>query len=418
MRRSARGWESAAVIEPGGYADTTGRAGGLTAAACVVMLAACGGDVIAPPPRPPDAGADFDLLFAPATAAEIQAVRSEWSGRSPTAVDAEVEASITTTFGGMPGQANVISHRVDGFTHYGAVFIPDGVPAGAPLVAFLHASGNGVSIPQPDTDFLFGGLGDLAGNVIYVVPSYRSEELRVGGQTFRSGGGESPWDRDVDDALAFIDAALQLTPQADPGRISAVGVSRGALVALLMAVRDPRIETVVELAGPTDFFGGYVRELLQEAADGRPRDLVGIGYMNARFLQPWLRGEVATSVFRMELVRRSAVLFAAGSAGPAAAPRHKRRGRPCQPSGEPDRRHAGDRPFTARVRELPLLGSGPQHHLDGGGSRSSAFFLREHLAPLSITLSVALSITRSVAPALVLRRSRDPGGGGLVRGRG
>ena len=55
---------------------------------------------------------------------------------------------------------------------------------------------------------------------------------------------------DVDDALALLNAALELTPQAKIEGLSIVGGSRGAGVALLAGIRDERIENIVALFGP------------------------------------------------------------------------------------------------------------------------------------------------------------------------
>ena len=65
--------------------------------------------------------------------------------------------------------------------------------------------------------------------------------------SYRSDGNASPWDWDVDDALALLDVAISTTPEANSDRIGVLGISRGADVAMLMAIRDPRIDAVVEL---------------------------------------------------------------------------------------------------------------------------------------------------------------------------
>ncbi|MDX1578677.1 MAG: prolyl oligopeptidase family serine peptidase, partial [Gemmatimonadota bacterium] len=284
------------------------RLGAVTLAAAIA--AGCGGDALAPPGGGGEPEPDFDRLFAPATGAEIASVRAEWMSRNPAATDARVEAAVATSFGGMQGEATIIAHRVDGNLHYGALFVPDGAPPGAPIVVFLHGGEGGVSLPQTDTDFLIGGLGPIRDRMTYLIPSFRSEELRVGGQSFRSEGSQSPWDRDVDDAIALVRSAAALLPQSvDPGRVVTLGVSRGALVALLMAIRDPDIAGTIELAGPTDFFGDFVRAVIEEAARGDPRQVAGLAYFDSRFIQPWVRGELSTEAFRLELVRRSAVLF-------------------------------------------------------------------------------------------------------------
>ena len=128
--------------------------------------------------------------------------------------------------------------------------------------------------------------------------------------SFRSEGAPSPWDRDVDDALALVSATLANEPAADPGRIAVLGFSRGAGVGLLMAARDPRIDAVVDFFGPTDFFDPWVRGLVEEALEGRPRNLPGLAWLTEQYLQPLRRGDLTLQAVRTELVRRSVTLFA------------------------------------------------------------------------------------------------------------
>jgi dipeptidyl aminopeptidase/acylaminoacyl peptidase len=152
-------------------------------------------------------------------------------------------------------------------------------------------------------------MSGILRSYVTVVPSFRSEALAFQGATYRSEGAPSPWDRDVDDALALLNAALASTPEADSDRIAVLGLSRGAGVGLLMAVRDPRIDEVVEFFGPTDFFGPYVQDLVEEALRGTPRDLPGLNDLNAQFIQPLQRGDLTIPEVRAQLIRRSAVYF-------------------------------------------------------------------------------------------------------------
>ena len=95
----------------------------------------------------------------------------------------------------------------------------------------------------------------------FVVPSYRSEPLRLGNQVFPSEGLPSPWDRDVDDTMSLLSVAFEHVPELDEERVAILGSSHGGAVALLTAVRDRRIDAGGEFFGPTDFFGEYAREI-------------------------------------------------------------------------------------------------------------------------------------------------------------
>jgi fermentation-respiration switch protein FrsA (DUF1100 family) len=82
------------------------------------------------------------------------------------------------------------------------------------------------------------------------------------------------------------------------------------MVGLLMAIRDPRIDLVSVIAGPTDFFGPWGRGLTRDALNGQLRPLPGIRVLNDRFIQPLAAGSITPGEYRRELVRRSPVLWA------------------------------------------------------------------------------------------------------------
>ncbi len=279
-----------------------------TILAALLLISACD-DSTAPADRIVE-GIDFEVLFAPPTAAEVNAVLAEWSGRDVTAQSVNVVAMSAEQIGGVPATLRILSHAVDGATHYGAVLAADNVvPGTMPVLIYLHGGDGGVDIDEL-LNLLPIVLGLNESAYVLVAPSFRSEPLEFGGTTYLSEGEPSPWDRDVDDALALLNAVLANTPQANPDRIGILGLSRGAAVGLLMAARDPRIDVVVEFFGPTDFFGPFVQEVVEEALRGSPRDLPGLAYLNAEFIQPLKRGEFTIAEMRPELVRRSPVYFA------------------------------------------------------------------------------------------------------------
>jgi dipeptidyl aminopeptidase/acylaminoacyl peptidase len=258
----------------------------------------------------PEEGPDLDALFAPATAAEIAAVRADWAGRDPAPADVRVESTQTITFGGVPSTLRVLSHAIAGGRHYGAVITANGAAPGTlPVLVYLHGGDGGVGVN--DLFLLSLALGDAVRGFTWVLPSFRGESLTTPGGTYRSGGEPSPWDRDVDDAIALLGAALTNAPAADPSRVVALGFSRGGGVALLMGIRDERVDRVIDFFGPTDFFGPYIREVTEQALDGELRPLPGLDVLDERFIQPFGAGALPLAQLRLELARRSAVLFAA-----------------------------------------------------------------------------------------------------------
>ena len=229
--------------------------------------------------------------------------------RDTSAVDVLVEFAEAYPLNDTPATLRVVSHQVGEVRHYGAIIAPDSAPPGTlPVLMYLHGGESGVDVS--DVDIIGNFLGELRDRLVYVIPSFRSERLVYGDSAWVSTGPGGHWDHDVDDALALLNVALELTPQAKSEGVSVVGGSRGAGVAMLAGIRDERLENIVAFFGPNDFFDDWVRQIVREAALGRPRALTGVAYMDATFVQPYLRGEIGQAEVRLELVRRSSVLFA------------------------------------------------------------------------------------------------------------
>jgi dipeptidyl aminopeptidase/acylaminoacyl peptidase len=267
----------------------------VTAASCA--LSACAARL-----APGDARALGDVLFAPPTRAEVCVIEAEWARRDTRSHDARVE----WTGEGRGGRTIVLSHTVDGLRHYGAVRVPAGAAGRTlPVLVIAHGGDKGTS------GYNFVRTGPIAEGWIQVLPSYRSERLAMRAlRRYRSQGRPSPWDRDVDDAMALLSTALDRVPEADTSRIAVLGRSRGGGVALLMAIRDPRVKGVVDYFGPTDFYLPEVRRLADRALRSRIPRLPGAGYLADSVLFALRDGRTTVERARSELLRRSPVYFA------------------------------------------------------------------------------------------------------------
>lgn len=245
----------------------------------------------------------LDRLFVPPARHEIAAVEAEWARRDTRAHDTRVQWQHEDGDG---TRTLVLSHTVNGARHYGAVRIPGGKPGRKlPVLVIAHGGQRGTTALQ------FFRTGPLASGWIQVLPSYRSERLFVTPlRWYRSEAPPSPWDRDVDDALALVNAVLQEVPESDGTRIAALGYSRGAGVALLMAIRDRRIRGVVDYSGPTDFLLPEVRRLANRALRSSIPRLPGAGYLADSVLFALRDGRISAERARMELLRRSPAYFA------------------------------------------------------------------------------------------------------------
>ena len=256
-----------------------------------------------------DLEAELDTLFIAPGDAEIDAVRADWADRDVSATGATVVLDEPMNLAGSATRLRVVSHTVTGARHYGAIIVPDGAAEGdLPILAYLHGGDGGVSIG--DVQVAAFALGELRDSFAYVIPSFRAEPLVYGDSVWISEGPPSPWDYDVDDLLALLNVAIEITPEARPDSINLLGGSRGGGVALLAGVRDPRIVRIVSFFGPTYFFDDWVREIVREAALRMPRQLTGVAHLDSTVIQPYIRGEYSRGDARLDLVRRSSALFA------------------------------------------------------------------------------------------------------------
>jgi dipeptidyl aminopeptidase/acylaminoacyl peptidase len=198
---------------------------------------------------------------------------------------------------------------VGSVTHFGAIVSPDNAEAESlPLVVYLHGGDDGVDVSELLT-VLPIALASSQDDYVYLVPSFRSEELRYNGVTHTSTGDASPWDRDADDVMSFIDVAISLVPAIDPERIGLVGFSRGACVAMLTGIRDERVDLVIEFFGPTDFYSEWAEDIFADALSGSLRDLPGLSTLNTDVIQPLKAGTMTYAEVRLEMLRRSPVYF-------------------------------------------------------------------------------------------------------------
>ena len=252
----------------------------------------------------------LDVLFAPAEEDELSAVRADWASRDFSAAGGTVELEEAYSMGGKPTTLRIVSHQVDGLRHFGAIIVPDGAgDEGLPILLYAHGGDDGVSV-ESTLFILTVALGEMTDDFVYLIPSFRDEPLRYDDRSWLSDGPASPWDRDVDDALAMVNLAMETIPEAQTDRYIAVGASRGGGVAMLMGIRDERIAGVITFFGPTDFQNEWARGIASLLVSGVTVDLPGVEYLRTTYVVPWWTGDVSLQDARLALIRRSAVLFA------------------------------------------------------------------------------------------------------------
>jgi hypothetical protein len=246
----------------------------------------------------------------------LSAIAADWATRDPVAlgwqaIDSAKEAKGTTY---------LVRYAVEGIAQGGLLWVPNSKQR-LGVVLFAHPGDQGV-----DGAFLQGLrflMGALDTQAVILAPAFRGEPASLNGTVVESDSTtRSPWDRDVDDALAFLSAGLERLPQADPARLAALGYSRGGGVALLGALRDDRIRSVFEIAGPTDFFSPSLQRIALGLVTGTAPSLPGLDDLNTRFFQPFLSGRISADSLRREFLARSPARWALSGLLPPAGAAH------------------------------------------------------------------------------------------------
>lgn len=309
------------------------------------LLAACdsadpGGDFV-PPEDEIVAGINLTALFAPPTLTEQSAVRDAWATR-----DAGLAARYRFAFVEARPSADGAELRIyraqaavgDSVLFHGVVRLPPRPSSDVRLRPLL------LVLPDGDTGtsatVLTNGsvpIGALEPDALTLaLLAYRGTPLSVDDTTFASEVLQSPYDRDSDDALAFLGfvRGLGLSALVDPARVGVLGLGRGGGTALLTEPRPNPYRIVIDLAGPTDLFlpsfQESVRALLQ---DRDPGDFPGLDRLAEEIVYPLRDGRITPEQARFELLLRSAryfavpppfVLAAHGALDPVVPPAHSR----------------------------------------------------------------------------------------------
>jgi len=260
----------------------------------------------------------LSAVFAKPTSAEIRAVEADWAERDLSPSGIRDETTGTVAIGDWTANVRIVSHRVHGSRHYGAIIIPKGAATGCcPVI--IEAKGVSPTYFPLTLENLSSPpmMGDLRDRFIYVVPTYRGEVLNFNGATYRSEGDRrDALDGATDDTIALLNVVLKTTPQADPERICAFGRSRGGTVALLTGIRDPRVTCVVNWSGPTDWFylmgteGWTEQELWAEGLRTHATPLETGGQNIERFLSKALEGSADLAAVRHNMIASSPLYFA------------------------------------------------------------------------------------------------------------
>ena len=198
----------------------------------------------------------IDDLFKEPIQNEIEDVRNDWKNRDLSTKKYKLEKEQQIEFDGHLYNLQILSHEVHGKKHFGAVLIPKGAKLrSSPIVLELHGVDSRYSPFNLEKAKMLKILKENRLKTIIAIPSFRGNSLTIGDQKYTSEGSpKDAWDGAADDAIAFLNVIIDQVPESDPTRISVFGKSRGGTVAMLVGVRDSRIGSVINWAGPSGWF--------------------------------------------------------------------------------------------------------------------------------------------------------------------
>lgn len=260
----------------------------------------------------------FADLFAQPTPEERDSVLSMWKARDLRAREVRIVDQHPVAVPGGTATLLILSHRIYGAKHYTAVITPaEARPGCCPVI--VDAKGVSWNFFPRDLSKLPDSVAMMedATRFVFVIPSFRGEEVLDGAKRYVSEGDRTDvWDGATDDAIGALNAALKVVPAADASRVCTFGRSRGGTVALLMAIRDPRVDCVVAWSAPVDHFrlmahGGWTKQ--EEIAEGLREKSPGNG-IGGQFIETFLRGaierEQSLAETRLHLIASSPLYFA------------------------------------------------------------------------------------------------------------
>ena len=260
-------------------------------------------------------------LLAPPTAEEIALVQQLWQARDLSVGDVAVELEEEVEFAQFKGTVTILSHKVLGSRHFGAVFVPAVAEADSRGVLLCLKGVNPGYFPLnisegPD---ILRVLGEDSGKFVYVIPCFRGETMIFGQHRFESEGDRTnAWEGATDDAIALLSVVLQAVPAADSSRVYCFGKSRGGTVALLAGQRDQRIKRVLAWSAPTDWFGlmTYAGWSMQEIVEDTLLNRWGSGEGGEAgqfvewFVKPSIEGKRSLAAARLHILASSPLYFA------------------------------------------------------------------------------------------------------------
>lgn len=222
-----------------------------------------------------------EFKYRAVTEADLDGVRSEWQHRDLAAKSVDIVLEdIRDDY-----TLIVVRHFIGSRAHFGAIVLPNvDSLSGAPVAVIPDSLYQGsANYDIDETVEWFQSFKPLNG-FIKIFPGFRGRIATAQDEVWFSRGDFcDAFDGPTDDSIAMLNVAEQLYPEADFQNVLVRGGSRGGTVALLMAVRDERVNTVIALGAPVDFYrkswqvppgDQYRCQFFDEKTDGEARQRI------------------------------------------------------------------------------------------------------------------------------------------------
>ena len=154
------------------------------------------------------------------------------------------------------GKLMIVRHEIESRAHFGAIIIPDVEDLSTVPVVVLpdHLEQNNPTIDIEANIKKYRSV-ELVDDFVLILPSFRGRFMGYKDNGWFSRGDFcDAWDGPTDDSIAMLNVAEELLPEVNFEEVLVWGGSRGGNTAYLMAVRDPRVHTVIAIAAPVDFY--------------------------------------------------------------------------------------------------------------------------------------------------------------------
>ena len=206
-----------------------------------------------------DPGVPIEDLLKEPEEVELNAIRTEWQKKDFTPMQIQDEHKVLGYHG---DTIKVVSHSVNGQKHYGLIRIPKGIDMNkAPILLGLMGGGTGLDVLKISDLYQLssGQCRDLLDRYITIMPTFRGNIVRGEDFCFRSEGYPGDvWLGAAEDAVSFLEVVKHIYHKDDSTGILALGVSRGATVALIIGGLTDKIDYIISNSTHTQFLDPYV----------------------------------------------------------------------------------------------------------------------------------------------------------------